>query len=245
MADPTVGAPMLGRQLFFYRSTPHGCGYLPGRTAATLYADPSTPKTSALYTQLLRHGFRRSGEEIYRPQCPGCQACIPVRVPVDRFRPNRIQRRTWRCNEDLQVRSVRPTGQSEHFALYRRYISARHRGGTMDHDDPEAFLAFLTARWVETLFFEFRLAEALLAVAVVDRLEDSLSAVYTFFDPGRSQRSLGRYAILYEIATAKDLGLRWLYLGYWIRNCRKMSYKDEFQPLETYSQGRWAALRSR
>jgi arginine-tRNA-protein transferase len=112
----------------------------------------------------------------------------------------------------------------------------------MDHDDPEAFLAFLTARWAETTFFEFRLEGALLAVAVVDRMEDALSAVYTFFDPDRPERSLGRYAVLYEIAAAKDLGLRWLYLGYWIRDCRKMRYKDEFQPLEAYSEGRWVGL---
>lgn len=238
MADPSVGAS-LDRGLVFYRSTPHACGYLPGRTAASLFVDPDAPKTSTLYARMLQYGFRRSGDEIYRPQCGVCQACVPVRIPVQSFRPNRAQRRTWQHNLDLEVRAVRPTYRNEHFNLYRRYVSARHRGGGMDHANREAFLAFLTARWVETIFYEFRLSETLLTVAVVDRMGDALSAVYTFFEPDVPERSLGRYAILYEIAAARALGLDWLYLGYWVRDCRKMRYKNEFQPLEYYSEGRW------
>lgn len=242
MEDRVIGFAMLDRGLVFYRSSAHACSYLPGRSAATLFADPATLKTSALYGQLIRQGFRRSGEEIYRPHCPGCQACIPVRISVESFRPNRAQRRTWVRNQDLQIRTVTPAYRPEHFELYRRYISARHGGGGMDHDDRAAFLGFLTAPFVETVFYEFRLAGALLAVAVVDHLEDALSAVYTFYDPNRPQRSLGRHAILYAIETARSLGLCWLYLGYWIRDCRKMHYKDEFQPLEAYLAGRWQIL---
>lgn len=226
-------------KLSFYATPPHQCSYLDDREAITLFADPRYPKNNALYAVLSARGFRRSGEHLYQPHCPDCSACVPIRVPVAEFRPRRQQRRTWQQNRDLQVR-VRPARyKREHFDLYRRYIAARHAGGGMDDPTPDSYMNFLTASWADTIFMEYRLDGALLAVSVSDRLPDALSAVYTFFDPDSSQRSLGRYAILQQIHMAHDTGRQWLYLGYWIAACRKMSYKTEYQPLEYLRRGEW------
>ena len=223
----------------FYITPPHPCSYLPEQRAATLFADPVVPMNNGLYSALLANGFRRSGEYLYRPQCPACRACVPVRVAIDSFRPNRNQRRTWLHNQYLEVRPVAPAFTMDHYSLYRRYVSARHPGGAMEDLTPEQFINFLAARWANTVFYEFRRGIDLVAVAAVDRIDDALSAVYTFFDPDKERSSLGRYAVLYEIAQAKAEGLRWLYLGYWIDACGKMRYKAEFQPLEYYCNGSW------
>jgi arginine-tRNA-protein transferase len=228
--------------LSFFLSQPHRCSYLPQRQAVTLFADPDAEISRQQYTILSRYGFRRSGRFIYRPRCPDCSACIPVRVPVDEFRPRRAQRRTWQRNRDVTVQRTAAGFDPEQFALYRKYIEARHPDGGMNEDDPERYLEFLTSAGIDTAFYEFRVDRALLAVAVTDHLEDALSAVYTFFDPGLQARSLGVLAILWQIELAKTLGLSWTYLGYLIQECRKMAYKDEFRPLEGFIDGEWQRL---
>lgn len=226
-------------RLSFYVTPPHECSYLDDRDAATLFADPRFPKSNALYATLSERGFRRSGEHLYQPHCPGCNACVPIRVPVAEFQPRRQQRRTWRDNLDLKVEIKPPVFDDSHFELYRRYIAARHPGGGMDDPTPDSYMNFLTATWADTIFIEFRQHGELLAVAVADRMPRALSAVYTFFDPASSARSLGRYAVLYEISLAHETGRQWLYLGYWIDECQKMRYKTEYQPLEYYRDGEW------
>ncbi|MGE0383558.1 MAG: arginyltransferase [Gammaproteobacteria bacterium] len=231
--------PSRGPGLAFYATPRYACSYLAGRDAVTLFADPSIPKTPDLYATLSAYGFRRSGEHLYRPRCPQCSACIPVRVPVADFVPTRGQRRTWTRNLDLRVQVRPPVFDPAHFDLYRRYLHGRHAGGGMDNPTSDSFLEFLTATWSRTEFVEFRLDAKIVAVAVVDRLPNALSAVYTFFDPSLHARSLGRQAVLYQIDAARREGLPWLYLGYFIRDCRKMRYKDEYQPLEYYVDGHW------
>jgi arginine-tRNA-protein transferase len=228
--------------LRFYASAPYPCSYLPSQAAASVYVDPQTQVNPTLYGYLVDHGFRRSGSLLYRPHCPDCQRCIPVRVPVADFTPSRAQSRTSRKNADLQV--VRQTAQlhPEHFALYRRYITQRHPGGGMDDPRPEDFINFLTCSGLDTAFYEFRTQTTLLGVAIVDHLPRGLSAVYTFYEPEAQQRGLGTFAVLWQISEARRLGLPWVYLGYWIRECRKMAYKSRFQPFEIYRGGRWIRL---
>ncbi|MEE8211960.1 MAG: arginyltransferase [Acidiferrobacterales bacterium] len=222
-----------------FLSMPHSCSYLPGHTATTLFVDPQQRVDSNLLGKLARHGFRRSGDFVYRPHCQMCSACVPVRVPVATFKPNRSQKRTWQKNRDLTMRRVDAKYHQEHFELYVRYQRARHPGGSMDEPDPEKYVKFLLAQHVHTHFYEMRLGHKLLGVAVADVFPDGLSAVYTFFEPADSKRSLGIYAVLLEIAEAKSLGLPWLYLGYWIEESPKMSYKHNFRPLEVYKDGHW------
>lgn len=227
------------RRLAFYATPEHPCSYLVNRSARTLFADPSVQLDTQLYSRLTLYGFRRSGRHIYRPSCPSCEACVPVRIPVSAFRPSRNQRRTWARNADLTVHTRQQGFRQEHFDLYRNYVAHRHPGGGMDNADPAQYLDFLTSDWSETYFYEFRLAGKLVAVAVTDRLEHGLSAVYTFFDPALHQRSLGTYAVLWQVEQCKQQGLECLYLGYWIQESPKMAYKAKFWPLECFHEGGW------
>ncbi|MGA7801894.1 MAG: arginyltransferase [Gammaproteobacteria bacterium] len=230
------------QQLAFFASRPHPCPYLPEREATTLFADPDARLDNRIYGRLSEFGFRRSGQLVYRPACPDCSACIPVRIAAGDFVGRRIDRRTWRRNEDLTVTAAAPIYREEHFLLYRKYLQTRHPGGTMDTDDPGQYLEFLTCSWSDTVFYEFRIQQRLLAIAVTDRLPGALSAVYTFFDPRETARGLGSYAILWQIAEARRQGLSWVYLGYWIEECRKMSYKGNIRPLQIFRDGHWIDL---
>lgn len=228
--------------LKFYATQPHPCSYLPDEQATTLFLDPSQPMDAQVYAQLSALGFRRSGDHLYRPHCQNCQACIPARIPVEQFTPNRQQRKILRRNADLSVISVKPQFNEDYYDLYLRYIETRHADGDMYPPSREQFTTFLVSELPFTRFLEFRLAKQLLAVAVTDILPNGLSAVYTFFDPHHEHRSLGRYAILWQIGEAARLGLHGLYLGYWIKNCRKMSYKTQYRPIELLINQRWTAL---
>ncbi|MCG3169957.1 MAG: Aspartate/glutamate leucyltransferase [Pseudomonadales bacterium] len=222
-----------------FATYPHECSYLDGEVATTLFVDPATPIDTHIYSQLSSIGFRRSGPHLYRPHCGACNACIPARVPVDRFRPDRSQRRVLARNTDLEARTVASIDSELHFGLYSRYIRSRHSDGDMHPPDRAQYDSFLTREWGCTSYVEFRAADRLLAVAVLDRLDSGLSAIYTFYDPAEDRRSLGSYVILWQIAHARQLGLAAVYLGYWIRDCRKMSYKTRFRPVELLVNGQW------
>ena len=230
------------QNLGFYNTPPHECSYFPDRQAITLFADPRFPKSKDLYSTLANYGFRRSGKHLYQPHCKACTACIPVRIPVNEFNSRRNQRRLWKKNKYLTIKTLAADFYDEHFQLYKHYQSVRHAGGGMDNPTTKSYMDFLIADWMDTVFYEMRLNNKLLAVAVVDQLKDGLSAVYTFFDPEYSVRSLGTYAILLEIEDARRLNLGWVYLGYWINGCAKMSYKSEFQPLEYFINNSWKRL---
>ncbi|QKT02362.1 arginyltransferase [Ectothiorhodospiraceae bacterium 2226] len=225
--------------LTFYATVPSACGYLDSRSSVNLFADPAKPMTMELYSRLADYGFRRNGEYVYRPRCPTCDECIPLRVPVAQFAPNRSQRRTWQRNAGLEITRLPAGYRAEHFDLYRRYISTRHAGSGMDTADPASYRHFINSSWAQTWLYEFRERGALKAVAVVDELSQGLSAVYTFFDPREAKRGLGTYAILWEIEETRRLGYSWLYLGYWIADSPKMRYKTAFEPVEAYRSGRW------
>lgn len=228
-------------QLQFYITTPYPCGYLPGRQAQSLIAAPQQAVDGEVYSVLIRHGFRRSGSFVYRPACDGCAACIPVRLPVAAYRPDRSQRRAWKQHHELQARVLALGYQEEHYALYRDYQRRRHAGGGMDGDDSAQYRSFLAQSGVDTVLVEFREGDTLRMVSVVDCVADGLSAVYTFFDT-RLPASYGTYGVMWLAQWCREQGLPYLYLGYWIRDCRKMAYKQRFRPLEALSGGRWQIL---
>ncbi len=226
-------------KLGFYITPEHRCNYLPKENAKTIFADPDFLMNKNIYTYLIKLGFRRSGNHIYKPQCQQCHACIAIRLPINSFIKNRNQKRNCTRNNDLEITRVPAVFGDKYFNLYERYLAARHPKDGMNDPNPESFISFLITDWMTTIFYEFRKKGKLLAVAVIDELNDGLSAVYTFFDPDESHRSLGRYAILTAVEAARNQGLRWLYLGYWIAHCRKMQYKDEYQPLEYFYREKW------
>jgi len=232
-------------RLQFYLTASYPCSYLPGRQSRSQVAAPDSLIDSSVYSELVRLGFRRSGQHVYRPRCDACRACVSVRVPVAEFEPNRAQRRCQNRNADLTLR-LRPLVFDEaHYRLYQRYQAARHAGGGMDQDDREQFRGFLLQSRVDSVLAEFSLEGGVVMVALVDKLMDGLSAVYTFFDPDLEKRGLGTFGVLTQIRLAQEIGLPFVYLGYWIEACNKMAYKRNFRPLEGVCDGRWQRLEYR
>lgn len=208
-----------------------------------LFADPNKVVDSESYGRLIDFGFRRSGDNVYRPHCRSCMACTPVRIPVDEMVLNRSQRRNMKRNADLQVTVETTDFGDEHLDLYHRYQLLRHDPETSSGEAHDQ-LGFLRSKFINTFNLEFRLDGKLLMVAVVDEIPQGLSAAYTFYDPEYGPRGLGVYGVLALAKECQRRELPWLYLGYWIKECEKMNYKTMFRPLHAYRDGAWSLMES-
>jgi arginine-tRNA-protein transferase len=225
-----------------YLTAPYPCSYLAEREARSQVATPSFLITPKIYTELVQHGFRRSGTYTYRPRCDQCHECVPVRVEISRFCTNRSQRRSWKHHHDLNVTLHPLEDKPEYFALYQRYQAARHRDGGMDDDNKEQYRNFLLQSHVESMLVEFREGGMLRMVSVIDVLDDGLSSVYTFFEPDIAGSSFGTFNVLWQIELCRKLQLPYLYLGFWIKQSRKMAYKANFRPLQGLLHNTWQTL---
>lgn len=232
------------QRLQFYVTTSYSCGYLEGQQAQSLIAGPRHVIDTAVYGELVQIGFRRSGRYTYRPHCEPCNACIPVRLPVAEFHPDRSQRRAQTRHANLVANELGLEFSEEHFALYNVYQHSRHSGGGMDVGDLDQYRDFLLQSNVDSMLVEYREHGQLRMVSVVDRLSECLSAVYTFYDTSDPGTSYGTYGVLWQIEWCRTHQLPYLFLGYYIHDCRKMAYKTNFGPIEGLVAGEWRRLES-
>ncbi len=225
-----------------FRTSEHPCSYISDQNATTIFLDPTTKISQKLNSALTDKGFRRSGHLLYKPDCNSCKACIACRIPVKKFKSKSSFKRILKINQDIRVDVSSNLNLDESYALYESYINHRHLDGDMFPATEKQFSAFILENTDDTIFFKFFDKEKLIAVSVADILQDGLSAVYCFYDPVDKRRSLGTYAILYQIHRVSEQERLYLYLGYWIKNCRKMLYKTRFRPLEMLVNNKWVEV---
>lgn len=216
------------------------CPYLERNQERRLVLQLNARSADEQQDRLVLAGFRRSQTYAYRPTCPGCQACVPVRIPVQRFDFTRGWRRILRRNADLVVQERRPKATDEQFALFRRYLAGRHAEGGMASMGWDEYRSMVEDCPATTCIVEWRRADrSLIGLSITDQVKSGLSGVYKFFDPEEGRRSLGTQVILWHVQRALELDLAYVYLGYWIAESPKMEYKARFKPLERLAPGGW------
>ncbi|WP_372573110.1 arginyltransferase [Ruegeria jejuensis] len=229
----------------FYVTAPQPCPYLDGRMERKLFTALQGEGADSLNNALSQQGFRRSQNVLYRPSCSDCAACLSARIDVREFEANKGQKRTLRRNRRLERRATSPWATDEQYELFRTYLDARHADGGMADMDVFEFAAMIEETPIRSRVIEYvdKTSGDLTSVSLTDVLEDGLSMVYSFYDPDQHQNSLGTYMILDHIKIAREAGLPYVYLGYWVPGSPKMGYKARFSGLEVYHRGAWQKMR--
>ena len=234
------------RPQFFYTTAPLPCPYIAGRTERKVVTELTGGDAETLHNRLSRAGFRRSHNIAYAPVCPQCSSCIPIRIPVATFQPDRTLRKLARANAQVRAAEMPSRATAEQFALFQRYQQARHGSGDMATMSFYDYRAMVEDTPIDTFIVEFRDPDdQLISTCLTDRLGDGLSAVYSFFHPAMERRSLGTLAILWLIERARALDLGYVYLGYWVPESSKMAYKARFKPSEILAGGAWRTMTER
>ena len=231
----------------FFLTATQPCPYLPGREERKVFTTLRGREANATNDELSLRGFRRSQSVAYRPSCPTCASCLSTRIPVDAFTPTRTQRRILRRNADIERRPCAPWATEEQYALFRAYLDARHGDGGMAEMDAGEFAAMIEETPVRSRVVEYHDVNAprgrsLRAACLTDVTSDGVSMVYSFYDPEMQTRSLGAHMILDHVEIAREAGLPYVYLGYWVPGSPKMGYKAMFRPFEVYLHGRWVLM---
>jgi arginine-tRNA-protein transferase len=235
--------PLAAPLLQFFATSPVACPYVPGRHERKLIVELDSPATARTYDDLSRAGFRRSHRFAYRPACRGCAACVPVRIAVASFRDTRWTRRIRNANRDLSADFAPARATAGQFRLFLAYQHARHGDSEMATMSYRDYRAMVEDTPVRTEVAELRDgAGSLVAVSLIDRVDDGISAVYSFFDPQQKKRSLGSCSILRLVDECRRLAAPFVYLGYWIADSPKMAYKARFPALEQLTEAGWSAL---
>lgn len=229
----------------FYVTAPQPCPYLPGRMERKLFTSLQGGAAQRLNDSLSKQGFRRSQNVLYRPSCADCAACLSARINVEEFKPSKSQRRTEKRNRGLVRRAISPWATDDQYLLFQRYLMDRHADGGMADMDTFEFAAMIEETPIKTRVIEYCDPETdeLVAVCLTDIFDDGISMVYSFYDPDRAAGSLGTYAILDHVQIARENGLPYVYLGYWVPGSSKMGYKAGFSGLEIYINNKWEKMR--
>lgn len=238
------------RKMKFYLTSPQPCPYLPGMEERKVFANLAVDSAVNLNDSLTRSGFRRSQTIAYRPACKACQACRSVRIDVNAFEWTRRWRRVMKRNAVLDREPCEARANREQFRLLQRYLNDRHPGGGMTEMEIRDYAGMVDASPVRTVVFEYRnrpapdaqLDHQLQAAALTDVLRDGLSMVYSFYRPELASRSVGAFMVLDHVRLAAELGLPYVYLGYWVKGSDKMGYKADFGPLEVFDGESWRPL---
>mgnify|MGYP000246114392 FL=1 len=223
----------------FYTTTKYNCSYIDKMDAQSLVVTPYKSINQSIFQDLIEKGFRRSGQYIYKPNCKSCTACIPIRLPVQKFLFSKTQKRIYKKHGYFKVREAPLAFKQKHFDLYLKYQNKRHSFINNDQNNLDDYNDFLIKSNVKSKFIEFWDGDLLKIVSIVDIVSDGISAVYTFYDPDDEKVSYGTYSIIWLINWCKAQQLKYLYLGYWIGECDKMKYKTNFKPYELYIKGYW------
>ena len=223
----------------FYKTTEYNCSYIDKIDAQSLVVTPYKSIDQNIFQDLTKKGFRRSGQYIYKPSCKSCTACIPIRLSVQKFLSSRSQKRIFKKHKYFDVREVSLAFKQEHFDLYLKYQNKRHSSINNDQNKIDDYNDFLIKSNVNSKLVEFWDGDLLKIVSIIDMMSDSISAVYTFFDPDDEKVSYGTYSIIWLINWCKTQQFKYMYLGYWIGECNKMKYKTNFKPYELYIKGYW------
>ncbi|TMM54426.1 arginyltransferase [Sulfitobacter sabulilitoris] len=228
----------------FYVTAPQPCPYLEGRMERKLFTALQGESANRLNDSLSQQGFRRSQNVLYRPSCAECSACLSARIDVAAFTASRSQKRTLRRNADIDRRATSPWASEDQYELFRTYLDSRHADGGMADMDVFEFAAMIEETPIRSRVVEYTdtTTRALIGVSLTDVLNDGLSMVYSFYAPEMPKRSLGTYMILDHIAIAREAGLPYVYLGYWVPGSQKMGYKAKFSGLEVYMGGAWQPM---
>jgi arginine-tRNA-protein transferase len=214
------------------------CSYLDAKEEQLLVCMEEPETLHVHYPLLIQAGFRRSGEQLYRPHCKTCNECESLRILTDKFKVSKSQKRVLTKNSDVLI-SIHEGERDDYYALYEKYISMAHKDGSMFPPSYEQYRNFIHCNWQSPIFIEGRIDGELIGVAVTDKVDNGLSALYTFFDPSLSKQSLGTYFILQQIKLCQQRGLEYLYLGYQIDACNKMNYKNKFYPHQRFRHNEW------
>ncbi len=232
----------------FYVTAPQPCPYLDGKVERKLFTALQAAQADTLNNVLSHQGFRRSQNVVYRPSCTDCAACLSARIVVSAFEASKSQRRVMKRNTTLEREATTPWASEEQYALFRRYLNGRHSDGGMADMDVYEYAAMVEETPVRSRLIEYympgRFKRELVAVCLTDVLSDGLSMVYSFYEPDLAANSLGSYIILDHIRIAREAGLKYVYLGYWVKGSQKMDYKARFRPLEVFHRGSWKELDS-
>lgn len=227
------------KKIQFYKTSSYSCGYIQNREAQSIVATPYNYVNNETYNNLIKKGFRRSGQYVYKPNCNGCSACTPIRICAESFFLSKNQKRVYKKMSSLSFKILPLKFNKDHYDLYVEYQNNRHRlqdGSDTDEDD---YNDFLIKSNVNSKIIEFRFEGKLKIVTIVDFFDDGISAVYTFFDTNNKRKSYGTYSIIWLLEHCKNEKLKYLYLGYWIDECSKMKYKTNFMPYELLINNSW------